>query len=455
MTDAWAGVILAAGKGARMKSRIPKALHELCGAPMLSHVAAAIRNAGVRRLVVVADPVTAESPQLASAAGNGARIAVQSDPLGTADALLSAQAACGKSGSLLVGAADMPLVTSSSVRRLLAEHRSSGALVTVLTARVDSPDGMGRIRRNYAGHPVAIVEEADADGETLDIDEVNTSWYCIASDWLWDSLGRTQFSDNGERYLTDLLEMAAREGTAAAVEVEEPAEAMGVNDRSQLAVVEGLMRDRIRTRWMQAGVTLRDPAATYIDIDAVPGPDSVIYPGTHVLGKTRIGRECQIGPDSWLKDCEVGDGAKVISSHCEGASIGANTSVGPSSRLRPGAKLGDGVYVGNFVEIKNSVVRTGSHIGHFSYVGDAEVGRDVNIGAGTVTCNYDGANKHKTIIGDGAFIGSGAMLVAPVKIGRGARTGAGAVVTKDVPAGELVVGVPARKIDSKSTAGEK
>ena len=454
MTAACTGVILAAGKGARMKSRIPKALHELCGAPMLSHAAAAIRDAGVSRLVVVADPVTAESPQLASAAGNGARIAVQHEPLGTADALLAAQAACEKSGPVLVGAADMPLVQPSSVRRLLAEHDSSGALVTVLTARPESPDGMGRIRRDSSGRPVSIVEEADADGQILDIQEVNTSWYCFESDWLWGSLGRTQVSGNGEKYLTDLLEMAALEGTAAAVEVEDPVEAIGVNDRCQLAIAEEMMRERIRTRWMQAGVTLKDPATTYIDINAVPGPDSVVYPGTHILGNTRIGRECHIGPGSWLKDCEVREGAKVISSHCESANIGSYASVGPTSRLRYGAELEDGVYVGNFVEIKNSVVGTGTHVGHFSYVGDAEVGRDVNIGAGAVTCNYDGENKHVTIIGDGAFIGSGAMLVAPVTIGRGARTGAGAVVTNDVPDGELVVGVPARKINRNPLEGD-
>lgn len=447
MMDACTGVILAAGKGARMRSRIPKALHELCGAPMLSHAAAAIRDAGVSRVVVVADPVTAESPELAAAAGNGARIAVQSEPLGTADALLAAQAACEGSDRVLVGAADMPLVRPSSVNRLLAEQINSGALMTVLTARVDTPEGMGRIRRNSAGQPVAIVEETDADDEALGIGEVNTSWYCFASEWLWNSLEKARFSANGEKYLTDLLEMAVREGLAAAVEVEDSAEATGVNDRSQMAVAEGLMRDRVRARWMQAGVTLKDPATTYIDVHAVPGPDSVVYPGTHILGNTRIGKECHVGPGSWLKDCKVGDGAKVISSHCEDADIGPFTSVGPSSRLRPGAKLGDGVVVGNFVEIKNSVVRTGTHIGHFSYVGDAEVGSDVNIGAGTVTCNYDGNNKHKTIIGDGAFIGSGAMLVAPLRIGRGARTGAGAVVTKDVPAGELVAGVPARRLD--------
>ena len=413
-----------------------------------------MRDAGVSRVVVVADPVTAGSPQLASAAGNGTKIAVQSEPLGTADALLAAQAACQKSGSILVGAADMPLVQPSSVRRLMAEHDSSGALVTVLTARLESPDGMGRIRRDAAGRPVSIIEEADADGETLDIEEVNTSWYCFEPEWLWGSLARTQVSGNGEKYLTDLLEMAALEGTAAAVEVEDPAEGLGVNDRCQLAVAEEKMRERIRTRWMQAGVTLKDPATTYIDINAVPGPDSVIYPGTHILGNTRIGRECHIGPGSWLEDCEVGDGARVISSHCEGATIGPCTTVGPSSRLRPGAKLENRVVVGNFAEIKNSVVGTGTHIGHFSYVGDAEVGRDVNIGAGTVTCNYDGEKKHMTIIGDGAFVGSGTMLVAPVRIGRGARTGAGAVVTKDVPDGELVAGVPARNLDRNPPQGE-
>ncbi len=412
---------------------------------MLSHAASAIRAAGVMRLAVVAPGEPADAATKLAGAADGAEVVVQPQPLGTADALLSARRACEGAGGVLAGPADAPLTLGATLEKMMRKHERSGALATVLTARTETPYGMGRVARDSSGRLASIVEEADAAPEELEINEVNAGWYCFDPEWLWESLERVRPSRSGEKYLTDLVETAAREGAADWLEAADADEALGVNDMSQLAKVESVMRDRIRGRWMLAGVRLNDPATIYIDVGASLGRDTVVLPGTHVLGGTRVGSGCRIGPGTWLSDCVVSDGASVASSHCEGASIGANASVGPYSRLRPGAKIGPDVHVGNYAEVKSSEVGRGSRVGHFSYIGDAEVGRDVNIGAGSVTCNFDGKNKHRTIIGDGAFIGSGTMLVAPVEIGPGGRTGAGSVVTRDVAAGDLVVGVPARR----------
>ncbi|MEX0761935.1 MAG: bifunctional UDP-N-acetylglucosamine diphosphorylase/glucosamine-1-phosphate N-acetyltransferase GlmU [Dehalococcoidia bacterium] len=449
----WAGVVLAAGKGVRMRSRLPKTLHQVCGIPMLQHVSMAMRAAGVERLVAVASPALAESPPFISAAGDDALIAVQEDQRGTADAVLSARVAAGDAASIVVGAGDMPLIRVQTIQRMMSEHLESNAAMTVLTARDVPLKGMGRVRRNGSGEPVAIIEEAEADEETRQIDEVNTSWYCFDATWLWNALPKVRASRSGELYLTDLLALASSQGRSAAVRVESPEEALGINDRVQLSRAEQAMQDRIRRHWMCEGVTIRDPATTYIDAGVSIGQDSVILPGTHLRGSTTVGEDCEIGPGSVLADCRVGDGARVISSYIEGAIVGAGVSVGPFSRLRAGTEVAEGAYIGNFAEIKNSRVGPGVHVGHFSYVGDADLGRNVNIGAGTVTCNFDGRDKHRTVIGEGALIGSDTMLVAPVEVGRDARTGAGSVVNRDVPAGETVAGVPARSI-RKRIAGE-
>ena len=440
-----AGVILAAGIGVRMRSTLPKVLHDVCGAPMVRHVVDAVRGVGVDPLVVVASPQIAGMPEFRKAVGEDATIAIQPERLGTADALLAAREACGDAEQILSVYGDAPLLLPSTLEALEATHSAQGATVTILTTRLDDPTGLGRVQRGRDGTPARVVEESDADPATCSIKEINSGCYVFDAEWLWGALARIEPSASGEVYLTDTVALATEDGRlTGSIGVDDTADVLGVNDRSQLADVEALMRDRIRRRWMLAGVTLRDPGSTYIDCGASLGRETVVLPGTHLLGVTSIGEGCEVGPDAVLRDCVVGDGSRVIASHGEAATIGREVSVGPFSRLRPGTVVEDRVHVGNYAELKNSRIGSGSHIGHFSYLGDATLGRDVNIGAGTVTCNYDGVAKRQTTIGDHAFIGSGSMLVAPVAIGEGATTGAGAVVTRDVPANATVVGVPAR-----------
>jgi len=441
----WAGVVLAAGIGVRMRSSVPKALHEVCGAPMVQHVADALRGAGVDRVVVVASPQLAAMPEFRRAVGDDADITIQPERLGTADALLAAREACADAERILSVHGDAPLLLPSTLEALTAAHGAQDATVTLLTARLDDPTGLGRVQRSRNGVPARVVEEVDADPATLSINEINSGCYAFQAEWLWQALTRITPSASGEAYLTDIVALAAGDGRpVGSVGADDPADVLGVNDRAQLADVEALMRDRIRRRWMLAGVTLRDPRSAYIDIGARLGQETVILPGTHLQGATTIGERCEIGPGAVLKDCIVGDGSRVVGSYCEAATIGRDVSIGPLSRLRPGTTIEDRAYIGSYAELKNSRVGSGAHIGHFSYLGDATLGRDVNIGAGTVTCNYDGTAKQRTTIGDRAFIGSGSMLVAPVTVGEGAITGAGAVVTHDVPPGATVAGAPAR-----------
>jgi len=442
----WTGVILAAGQGNRMKSSQPKVLHTVCGRPLVTHVVEVMRQAGAGRIVVVASPSVAEIPELRAAVGDDVAIAVQEVPLGTGHAVESARQTVGEGQRVVVAAGDMALVRSASIERLVAAHEESGALLSVLTATVADPYGFGRIVRTESGSIRAIVEEVEADAEQKQICEMNTGLFCISAPWCWAQLERLRISPSGEKYLTDLVDPAARQGKAATASVEDETEALGVNTRVQLAEVERVMRDRVRTEHMLAGVTMRDPETTYIDAGVEIGRDTELLPGNHIRSGTRIGQGCVIGPNSILVGARVNDGARVISSHVEDAEIGAGVSVGPFSRIRPGTRIEPGAYVGNFAEIKNSTVRAGTHVGHFSYVGDSELGNDVNIGAGTITANFDGKNKHRTVIGDRVKIGSDTVLVAPVTVGDDASTGAGAVVNRDVHAGETVVGVPARPI---------
>ena len=444
MTSDWVGIILAAGKGVRMRSKTPKALHPVCGVPLLRHVSDAMRAAGLERIVAVASAALKEDARFAEAAGEGAVIVAQTEQLGTADAVLAAKGACAGAKQVVVGAGDVPLVSAETIRKLMAVHAERRARVTVLISSTSPADGLGRVRLSAAGDPEAIIEQKEASPAELAIPHINTSWYCFDAAWLWESLPAIRPQGGREAYLTDLVAMAAAGGRTAAVEVAEAVEALGVNDRAQLAHAEAAMRERVRNRWMAGGVTLEDPQTTYIDAGVSIGQDTVILPGVHLRGRTVIGSDCQIGPNSVLTDCATGDRTKVIASYCEGAQVGSDVSVGPYSRLRPGTVVADRVYIGTFAEVKNSKVGEGAHIGHFSYVGDSELGRDVNIGAGAVTCNFDGNKKHRTVIGDGAFIGSGTMLVAPRTVGAGAGTGAGAVVTHDIPPGEVHVGNPAR-----------
>ncbi len=450
----WTGVVLAAGQGTRMKSSLPKVLHTVCGKPLLAHVADTMRSAGASKLVIVGSPAFADMLEFRAAAGEGTAIAIQQKPLGTANALESAKEAVGSARTVVVGAGDMALVRTETVQKLVEEHERSKALITVLTATVPDPTGLGRIVRTKDGKVSAIVEEAEADEIQKLIYEINTGMYCIDAAWAWAELEKVRVSAVGENYLTDLLAVGALQGRAAAIPVSHVSEGMGINNRVQLAEVEAVMRDQTRRAHMLAGVTIRDPQTTYIDAGVEIGQDTELLPGNHLHAGTRIGSGCIIGPNSILRDCEIGDGAKIISSHIDGAVIGAGISVGPFTRIRAGTRIETGAYIGNFAEIKNSNIGSGTHVGHFSYVGDSDLGKNVNIGAGTVTANYDGVNKHRTVIKDGVKVGSDTVIVAPVTIGENASTGSGSVVNRDVPAGETVVGVPARPISHRRSAGK-
>ncbi|GAB4565880.1 MAG: hypothetical protein Kow0047_16800 [Anaerolineae bacterium] len=305
--------------------------------------------------------------------------------------------------------------------------------------------GFGRVVRDVDGRVLRIVEEKVATPEELSIRELNAGVYCCQSEWLWASLEKIQPSPVGEYYLTDLVQIAADEGLhVATCTVDDVDEVQGINTRVHLARAEAIMRRRINEQWMLAGVTIIDPATTYIEATVSIGQDTVIYPNTYLYGDTSVGEECEIGPNAYVVDSQIGNRCRVFASVIEGARMEDDCDIGPFGHLREGAHLAQGVHMGNFGEVKNSYLGPGTKMGHFSYVGDAHVGPGVNIGAGTVTCNYDGARKHRTEIGEGAFIGSGTMLVAPVSVGRNARIGAGAVVTRDVPDGALAYGVPAR-----------
>jgi bifunctional UDP-N-acetylglucosamine pyrophosphorylase/glucosamine-1-phosphate N-acetyltransferase len=445
------GVILAAGVGSRMRSSTPKPLHTLCGRTLIEQTVRTLREAGIERVVIVASPLLAADPKLLEMVdgdiGEGVTIAIQTEPRGTGHALLSASDAASEATHILVANADMPLITADTVRSMLATHTDLNASITLLTGKGEVPAGFGRVKRHADGHVIEIVEEADADEAALAIDEFNAGYYCMETDIAWSLLAGLKPSAEGEIYITDVVSAAVKSGAKVEAEpVSNLSEVAGINDRAELAAAEAVMRARILRHWMIEGVTMIDPDTTYVDSGVIIGQDTTIKPGSHLLGTTEIGIDAVIGPGTVLENTRVGDGAEVVSSHAESAVIGERATVGPFSHLRPGSVIGPDAHIGNYAEIKNSEIGPGAKIGHFSYLGDTTVGAGANIGAGTVTCNYDGDVKHQTFIGENAFIGSGTMLVAPVSIGPGASTGAGSVVTHDVPPGARVAGVPARSI---------
>ena len=447
MQDHWTAIVLAAGLGKRMRSRKPKALHPIAGRPMLLHVLAAVRAAfeSAGRDAHYVAVVGHGAAQVKAILDDSLRCVEQAEQLGTGHAVAQAQSVASGSAHVLVINADAPLVSPDTVAALMKCHLDDKADLTFLTAVVDDARGQGRVQRDASGRVTGIVEEADADAATLAGSEVNAGVYCFRGDWLWPCLSRIERSAAGEYYLTDLFAMALREGaTVIAVPVSYPAEALGINDRVQLAQAEAIVRERIRRQHMLAGVTIVDPPTTYIDADVTIGIDTTLYPSTYLGGRTAIGEDCVIGPGSQVTDSTLGARCRVDSSVVEQSTLEDGVDVGPFSHLRAGAHICSGAHIGNFAEVKNSRLGRNTKMGHFSYIGDAQVGDDVNIGAGTITCNFDGVRKHRTIIGDGAFIGSDTMLIAPVEVGAGARTGAGSVVNHDVPPNGLAVGVPAR-----------
>ena len=438
-----AGIVMAAGGGSRMRSRIPKPLHRVCGKEMVRYPVELLKAAGAERVVVVVSPDNREAVQ--AVLGDSVEYAVQPQRDGTGGAVGSCLDLLDGVENVLVIGADTALVTLTSLSALLEGHLASMAVMTVLTAPNDDSSDLGRVVLSKKGAVTRIVEASEAEGTRDDwAPMVNAGVYCFQTDWLRESIGKIRTSATGEIYLTELARIGSRAGSLVSASlVEGMEEVLGVNNRAQLANAEAIMQDRIRDEWLLQGVTMTDPNSVYIDADVTIGMDTVILPNTIITGRTTIGENCEIGPNSVIRDSTIGNGCRVTSSALEEATMEDDTDIGPFSHLRPGAYLESGVHIGNYVEVKESRFKAGAVMGHFGYAGDATIGARVNVGAGVVTCNYDGKDKHRTVVGDDAFIGCDTMLVAPVSVGEGSITGAGAVVTKDVPPARLAVGMPA------------
>jgi len=433
-------VVLAAGEGKRFRSALPKPLHPLAGRPLLWHVLAATAPLKADRTVVVVGVGAEEVAAAAERFDVGAlEFAVQPEPRGTGDALATALPLLPRGGQVLVLYGDTPLVTTALLERLLEGHRSAQAAATILTCRPDDPSGYGRVLRDADGAITGVVEHRDATPDQLAVREVNAGFYVFERRVL-DGLAELRGdNDQGERYLPDLVPVVRRGGGLVAGVPGPEEEASGVNDRAELAAAAAVLRRRLLDRLMGGGVTVVDPATTFVDADVEVGVDTVLEPLTFLEAGTRVGARCGIGPNVRLVGCTVDDEASITQSLAVQARIGRGAVVGPFAYLRPGADLGPDSKVGTFVEVKQSRVGEGSKVPHLTYVGDADIGAGVNVGAGTVFVNYDGAEKHRTSVGDGAFIGSDTMLVAPLTVGDGAQTAAGSTITKDVPPDALAI----------------
>ena len=433
-------VILAAGLGTRMKSRLAKAVHLLAGRPLVQHALDAAQGTGPEKIVLVlghqADVVRK------AAEGHRAEIVLQAEQLGTGHAVRQAgEAISSASGPIVILCADTPLLTTRTLQSLIELHAESRAAVTLITATADDPFGYGRVVRGKSG-VMRIIEEKDATPAQRKIMEVNAGIYCFEKKFLLSALdGIGKNNAQGEYYLPDTISLARKKKLrVSAFHSEDPSEVMGVNTRADLSNAERVLRRRTNLRWMLAGVTMLDPETTFIGTNVSLGKDVILYPNVRLEGKTSIGEDCTIYPGTRISDSVIAGGV-VIKDSCviEQSDIAAGASVGPFAHLRPGTVLGPRARIGNFVEVKKSVIGEGSKANHLSYIGDATVGKDVNIGAGVITCNYDGFGKHRTIIEDNVFVGSDAQLIAPVKIGKGALIAAGATITRDVPPEALAI----------------
>jgi bifunctional UDP-N-acetylglucosamine pyrophosphorylase/glucosamine-1-phosphate N-acetyltransferase len=432
-----------------MKSDLPKVLHPLGGTPLVWHSVQTAAEISQRPPVLV---VGYGADRVKAVVGEAARYATQNEQLGTGHAVMQVKPLLtGQSDHIIVMYADMPLLKPQTLRALYEAQTAHPGPFSMLTLITDSPRGFGRILRDEAGYVKAIIEEAQCTPEQLAIREVNVGIYCFDAAWLWSHLDSIPLSPRGEYYLTDLVAMAVAEGSPVnALAAEDPVEMLGINTRVHLAEAETALRQRVNEKLMLSGVTILDPATTYIHPAVQIGRDTTILPNSHIQGRTNIGEGCTIGPNAIIIDSTIGNRCSILNSVVEQAIMEDDVDIGPYGHLRKGAYLETGVHMGNFGEVKNSRLRRGVKMGHFSYIGDGDIGEETNIGAGTITCNYDGVSKHKTVTGRNVFIGSDTMLVAPVTLGDGARTGAGSVVTRDVAPGDLVYGVPARPRDRSS-----
>ena len=451
-------VVLAAGEGKRMKSSVQKVLHKAAGRSLLGHVLASVAPLRTARTIVVTSARKDEVGSSLEAEGfSGLDLVVQDPPRGTADATRVALEALDEvQGQILVVPGDTPLLNFHSLKALVLEHEARHAAASFMSARATDPTGYGRVIRDEDGRVLKIVEHREATEQERSVDEINTSVYVFDLERLRDALGKVDDANaQGEFYLTDVVELFHNEGDVVAAYRTKEAAVQGVNSRSQLARVTAELRRRECERLMEGGVTIIDPATTYVDATATVAQDVVIHPFSFIEGATVIQRGAEIGPQARLVDSEVEEGARVSYAVVIESSLGPDSSVGPFASLRPGTRLERGAKLGTFVESKKTVLGAGSKANHLSYLGDTEIGEGVNVGAGTITTNWDGENKHRTVIEDDAYIGSNTMLVAPVRVGRRAATGAGAVVRDDVPDDALAVGVPARIIEGKGNRMKK
>lgn len=442
-------VILAAGKGERMASRIPKVLHPVAGKAMLFYPLEAVKRIGVSRRIVVVGHKREE----VKASFDGVEFVVQGEQLGTAHALLAAEEAIkGWKGGVLILSGDTPLITERCLKGLVETHKRESAHITMVTIEREDPTGYGRVVRDGKGEVMRVVEEAEATPEEKEIREVNGGIYCISSMSIFDILKSISPSKRkGEFYLTEMIGLAKAKGyRIATYRHDDPREVMGVNTRKELALANRIMRERIVERLMESGVTVLDPSSTYVDYGVEVGIDSTLYPNVHIEGKSAIGEGCVLEDGCKVVDSVIGNGCRIRSfTVIESSRIGKGVTIGPFARLRPNSLIEDGVKIGNFVEVKNSTIGKNTKANHLSYIGDATIGEGVNVGAGTITCNYDGFKKHHTIIEDGAFIGSDTQLVAPVRVGKGAYIGSGSTITKDVPPGALAIS----RVDQRNIEG--
>ncbi len=446
-----------------MRSELPKMMHPVMGRSMVDWAVRAVEAVSHAAPTVV---VGHRKELIQELLGDRARYAAQEEMLGTAHAVLQAEPLLrSQSDLVLVTYGDMPLLQSSTLQDLVdlfvtlhenaLQKGQQSPAITMLTVERDDPQGFGRIVRDDNGDIQAIVEEVDCTPAQKQIRELNPGVYCFSADWLWDNLAKIERSAKGEYYLTDMVGIAVSQGRAVHTIAAPTTDVDGINTRIHLAQATAVMRNRILEKHMLNGVTIIDPPSTYIEDTVTIGTDATLLPGCILQGETSIGAHAHIGPHAQIVNSKIGEGCRVIYSVVEDAQMDVGSEIGPFGHLRTGAHLGENVHLGNFGEVKNSYLAPGTKMGHFSYIGDAQIAEDVNIGAGTITCNFDGTRKHQTQIGHGAFIGSNTLLVAPVTVGDGARTGAGSVVTRDIPANALAYGVPARPADSSAAKADE
>ncbi len=431
-------IILAAGAGKRMRSDTNKVLHKLCGKPMVEHVIDACRSIGIFQFYVV---IGNDAEQVKEQLGDGYTYVLQKEQLGTGHAALQVSPYYQNEPHVFVLCGDTPLITGDTLKRMQQIHKETEADATLLTTVLADPGDYGRVVRDAQGQVCGLVEAKDATREQLAINEINTGFYCFRANRLFAALGElTNDNAQGEYYLTDVIAAIYQAGgRVASCRLEDSQEALGINDRVRLAQAEAILRQRIRQRLMLEGVTFLQPETCLVDAGVSIGQDTIIYPGVIIEGQTTIGRNCIIGPNTHLVDCQLGNGVSIEHSVARQSTIGDDCIIGPYAYLRPQTELATGVKIGDFVELKNSQIGAGTKVPHLSYVGDATVGAGVNIGAGTIFVNYDGRQKHRTVVGDGAFIGCNSNLVAPVHIGQEAYVAAGSTITKDVPVDALAI----------------